>query len=208
MLLKVLGLQREESDGQRGFRAPFQILSQNRIIRDHLFLQVSLWLWGLQREMSTCGEPAWFLKNISEKSGTKIFQIKSDMTLYIISIPFTLKTGRDNKASPPCGLKKWDMWSPLIWFKKKKKVQRIKFLYLISSWFKIAGIPTGQFSNRTLLLKVCLMHQHQLEPSQIWRISGSTLDLQNQNQHYTWSPRSICAHEAWEAPLGRNRKGS
>lgn len=61
---------------------------------------------------------------------------------------------------------------------KKKKFKEWGSFNLISSQFKIARIPKGQFSKRILLLKLWPMDHHQLT-SEIRGLSGPILDLQN-----------------------------
>lgn len=76
--------------------------------------------------------------------------------LYIIYTPLTFGTGRDNSLATTMSYRNGpeEVQLHLTQKKKKKKLNEWGSFNLISSQLKIARIPSGQLSNRILLLKM------------------------------------------------------
>lgn len=125
-----------------------------------LYVSFSVGVKGWWGGVCTSGEPTPFLENIPQKSGTENFSKEiCGNPLCLIYAPFTFRSSKDNTDSP-------QQWTPEMghirskgtWLKLKKLKEWGSF-NLISSQFKIARIPTGQFSNRILLLEMWPMEQ-------------------------------------------------
>ena len=134
------------------------------------YASISVGVKGWCGEVRTAGEPTQFCKNIPEKSGTENFseEIWSN-PLYIISTPFTSRTCIDNRELTTAMSYRNGPYEVQVNLtqKKKKKLKEWGSFNLISSQLKIARIPTGQFSNRILLLKMWPTAQHQQHQCQL-----------------------------------------
>lgn len=95
-------------------------------------------------------------KTYLRNQALKIFQKKSEATLVLHNLfSFLFQDWwRQYRLHYNTELEKWAIFGPIELDLKKKKLKEWGSFNLVSSQLKIARIPTGQFSNRILLLKM------------------------------------------------------